>query len=76
MERMCYYIAKEFRLGTAEKGGAIVDNGVKQDQEGKEELLQRNGEIREEIVRLLEKVSGRAELERIRRFVAYIYIHH
>lgn len=40
------------------------------------ELLQQDEHIKHEIVSLLEKISSASDLERIRCFVEYIYVHH
>lgn len=40
------------------------------------ELLQQDETLKEDIVSMIEKIKDTTELERIRRFVAYIYVRH
>lgn len=43
--------------------------------ENREELLRVEG-VKVDIAKVLEKINDPIELERIRRFINYIYIHH
>lgn len=56
-----------------ERGGAIMANKFKQENVGREELHQ--NEVIEKTLRLLRKIDDIQLLERIYRFVQYIYIH-
>lgn len=71
---MFYTVLKEFRL--AGMGGAIMkdDDRQRTGEPGKEGLLQRIGALRKDVAELVEKIDSAEDLERIRRFVAYIYI--
>lgn len=50
------------------------DDRQRTGEPGKEGLLQRIGALRKDVAELVEKIDSAEDLERIRRFVAYIYI--
>lgn len=50
------------------------DDRQRMNELGEEGLLQRIGALRKDVAALVEKIDSAEDLERIRRFVTYIYI--